>query len=269
MSTGMPRPSSSTEQLPSGSSVTVICLQWPARCSSTALSTHSQTRWCSAEPSCTSPMYMPGRLRTASSPSSTVMFSEPYVSLAGELSVTTEPSIEAASAACRSVVKVLISYPPSSGFAASQSATGQLAVGLPEGVREYSPQRAARQAVQRLEVSEITAVFSLCQAADQGPPGASSGDLDLAGSEPIVTTLGGQRVGGMKQLRAGRGHEHLAATFAQKRLNGTDARGIELARDIVEQEQRVCASGAFDGVQLTELEAEREDAVLALRGRLA
>src|SRR6185295_6887446 len=30
-----------------------------------------------------------------------------------------------------------------------------------------------------------------------------------------------------------------------------------------------CASGAFDGVQLTELEAEREDAVLALRGRLA
>ncbi len=31
------------------------------------------TRWCRPEPSCTSPMYMPGRLRTASSPSRTVM----------------------------------------------------------------------------------------------------------------------------------------------------------------------------------------------------
>ena len=57
----------------------------PPRCSSTALSTASQTRWCRPEPSWTSPMYMPGRLRTASRPSRTVMFSEPYDSGDGEM----------------------------------------------------------------------------------------------------------------------------------------------------------------------------------------
>src|SRR5689334_2375234 len=46
--------------------------------SSTELSTISQTRWCSpAEP--TPPIYIPGRLRTGSSPSRTVMSLAVYV----------------------------------------------------------------------------------------------------------------------------------------------------------------------------------------------
>src|SRR5262245_6022058 len=41
------------------------------------LSTTSNTRWCRPR-SAVSPMYMPGRLRTASRPSRTLMFSAPY-----------------------------------------------------------------------------------------------------------------------------------------------------------------------------------------------
>jgi hypothetical protein len=71
-STGMPRPLSFTDKLPSVSKVTVMSSQNPARASSTALSTTSQIRWCRPR-TLMSPMYMAGRLRTASSPSSTVM----------------------------------------------------------------------------------------------------------------------------------------------------------------------------------------------------
>ncbi len=79
MPTGMPRPLSSTVTEPSKWMVTSIRVQKPPRCSSTALSTTSQTRWCRPEPSWTSPMYMPGRLRTASRPSRTVMLVLSYV----------------------------------------------------------------------------------------------------------------------------------------------------------------------------------------------
>ncbi len=46
--------------------------QKPAMASSTELSTTSQTRWCRPRTP-VDPMYMPGRFRTASSPSRTVM----------------------------------------------------------------------------------------------------------------------------------------------------------------------------------------------------
>ena len=52
--------------------VTWIVVAWPAIASSIELSTTSQTRWCSPRAS-VDPMYMPGRLRTASSPSRTWM----------------------------------------------------------------------------------------------------------------------------------------------------------------------------------------------------
>src|SRR5947208_10629671 len=57
---------------------------WPFIASSTELSTISQTRWCSpVDP--TPPMYMPGRLRTGSSPSRTVMsFAEYDEDIAGD-----------------------------------------------------------------------------------------------------------------------------------------------------------------------------------------
>ena len=73
LSTGMPRPSSLTViELPSEWSVTTMFDAWPFIASSTALSRISHTRWCRpALP--TPPMYMPGRLRTGSSPSRTVM----------------------------------------------------------------------------------------------------------------------------------------------------------------------------------------------------
>src|SRR5690349_22639565 len=69
----MPRPSSVTViDEPSSCSVTLMLEAWPFIASSIALSTISQTRWCRpALP--TPPMYMPGRLRTGSSPSRTVM----------------------------------------------------------------------------------------------------------------------------------------------------------------------------------------------------
>ena len=71
-STGIPRPSSVTSAPPSRRSVTVMERAAPARCSSTALSTTSHTRWCSPRES-VDPTYMPGRLRTASRPSRTAM----------------------------------------------------------------------------------------------------------------------------------------------------------------------------------------------------
>ena len=71
-STGMPRPSSATRQPPSASRVTSIRVQYPAMASSTALSTTSQTRWCSPVGP-VDPMYMPGRIRTGSRPSRMVM----------------------------------------------------------------------------------------------------------------------------------------------------------------------------------------------------
>ena len=49
----------------------------PARCSSTELSTTSQTQWWSASPLFGSPRYIPGRTRTASSPSRSWMLSAP------------------------------------------------------------------------------------------------------------------------------------------------------------------------------------------------
>ena len=51
--------------------------QWPAMASSTLLSTTSQTRWCRPVGP-VDPMYMPGRFRTASSPSRTVMSTALY-----------------------------------------------------------------------------------------------------------------------------------------------------------------------------------------------
>src|SRR5690606_39899423 len=54
----------------------ILVSQKPANASSTALSTTSQTRWCRPR-SPVEPMYMAGRLRTASRPSRTV--SEPAV----------------------------------------------------------------------------------------------------------------------------------------------------------------------------------------------
>src|SRR5690606_28191523 len=75
-STGMPRPLSTTRIAPSARIVTTIVSQKPASASSTELSTISYTRWCRPRGP-VEPMYMPGRLRTASSPSSTWMSSAP------------------------------------------------------------------------------------------------------------------------------------------------------------------------------------------------
>src|ERR1700735_1672003 len=72
MSTGMPRPLSTTVTLLSSCTETLISSQKPAMASSTELSTTSQTRWCRPS-SPVEPMYMAGRLRTASMPPKTLM----------------------------------------------------------------------------------------------------------------------------------------------------------------------------------------------------
>jgi hypothetical protein len=66
-STGMPRPSSTTVMELSPWMVTSTCVAWPAIASSMELSTTSYTRWCRPR-ALVDPMYIPGRLRTASSP---------------------------------------------------------------------------------------------------------------------------------------------------------------------------------------------------------
>src|SRR3954469_21810901 len=85
MPVGMPRPLSSTEIELSVWIVSTISSQYPARASSTALSTTSNTMWCRPVPSEVSPMYIPGRLRTASSPFRTLIESEPYSEVASGL----------------------------------------------------------------------------------------------------------------------------------------------------------------------------------------
>ncbi len=72
MPTGMPRPLSMTRTPPSARIVTSMKSAWPASASSTELSTTSWTMWCRPR-SPVEPMYMPGRLRTASRPSRTVI----------------------------------------------------------------------------------------------------------------------------------------------------------------------------------------------------
>src|SRR5690606_3012044 len=52
--------------------------QCPASASSMELSTTSNTMWCRPVPSSVSPMYIPGRLRTASRPLSTLILVESY-----------------------------------------------------------------------------------------------------------------------------------------------------------------------------------------------
>ena len=70
LSVGMPRPSSWTSTEPSGCRVTSTRCATPARASSTPLSMISH-RQCMRPRVSVDPMYMPGRLRTASSPSRT------------------------------------------------------------------------------------------------------------------------------------------------------------------------------------------------------
>ncbi|KKW47976.1 MAG: hypothetical protein UY98_C0001G0023 [Candidatus Kaiserbacteria bacterium GW2011_GWA2_58_9] len=77
MSTGIPRPLSATRTRLPGRSAISMSFANPPIASSRELSNTSQTRWCRpALP--VVPMYMPGRRRTASSPSRTVMSLAPY-----------------------------------------------------------------------------------------------------------------------------------------------------------------------------------------------
>ena len=76
ISTGIPRPSSVTVTDSSAWMVTVMLVQKPARASSMELSTTSKTMWWRPVPSSVSPMYMPGRLRTASRPRKTLILLE-------------------------------------------------------------------------------------------------------------------------------------------------------------------------------------------------
>ncbi len=79
ISTGTPRPLSLIHIPPSFCIVICISLQKPASCSSMLLSRISQTRWCSPRGP-VEPIYMPGRLRTASRPSN-ITISFPVYSL--------------------------------------------------------------------------------------------------------------------------------------------------------------------------------------------
>src|SRR5215210_9202025 len=79
-STGIPEPLSDTVTELSGCSVISMRSARPASASSTELSTTSYTRWWSPRAP-VEPMYMPGRSRTGSRPSRTVMSLAVYVAL--------------------------------------------------------------------------------------------------------------------------------------------------------------------------------------------
>ena len=81
LSTGMPRPRSRTVTELSGWIVTSIDSLCPASASSTEFATISSTRWWRPRGPVV-PMYMPGRSRTGSSPSSTVMSLAEYPAFA-------------------------------------------------------------------------------------------------------------------------------------------------------------------------------------------
>src|SRR5262245_1970128 len=93
MPVGMPRPLSSTETELSVWMVIVISSQKPASASSTELSTTSNTMWCRPVPSEVSPIYIPGRLRTASRPFRTLIESDPY-SLASGSCFSASPKLD-------------------------------------------------------------------------------------------------------------------------------------------------------------------------------
>src|SRR5437763_3320880 len=98
----MPRPLSVTRTPPLSSRVTTMVSQYPASASSTELSTTSWTRWCRPR-SPVEPMYIPGRLRTASRPSSTVIDDALYsllFSVTGVVSPSSDPSGPARSSQC-------------------------------------------------------------------------------------------------------------------------------------------------------------------------
>src|SRR5450756_3076657 len=76
-STGMPRPLSRTSTDPSAISTTSMRSHAPARASSTELSMISHTQ-CMSPRESVEPMYMPGRLRTASRPSRTCRWRAMY-----------------------------------------------------------------------------------------------------------------------------------------------------------------------------------------------
>ena len=90
LSTGMPRPLSTTVIELSACTVTSILVQKPAMASSTALSTISHTRWCRPL-ELVEPMYMPGRLRTASRPSK-ILISLPSYSFFAMRTLPLHPS---------------------------------------------------------------------------------------------------------------------------------------------------------------------------------
>ena len=79
ISTGIPRPSSWTVTLPSSLIVTSILVAKPASRSSILLSIISHTKWCNPW-ELVEPIYIPGRLRTASRPPKTWIWLALYLS---------------------------------------------------------------------------------------------------------------------------------------------------------------------------------------------
>src|SRR5690606_4505408 len=68
-----------------------------------------------------------------------------------------------------------------------------------------------------------------------------------------------------EELRSRGGHEHLALGLPEQAIDGARALRIQLARDVVEQEDLLAARRAPSAVELRALPGESEAARLALR----
>jgi len=93
LSTGIPRPLSLIRIEPLMSRVISIQSACPATASSMELSRISPTRWCRARSS-VPPIYIPGRLRTGSKPSSTSIDDASYVCSFGAVEPPNKSDIE-------------------------------------------------------------------------------------------------------------------------------------------------------------------------------
>src|SRR5690606_40770096 len=75
--------------------------------------------------------------------------------------------------------------------------------------------------------------------------------------------------GRQEELRSGRGHEDLARAVAHEVVDGAGPPGVELARDVVEEQDGLGAARLTHALELGELEPEIGRAACRERGRIA
>src|SRR6202142_3652415 len=191
--------------------------------------------WCRPVPSSVSPMYIPGRLRTASRPLRTWMLSSLYVSAELTAVVTPPPGTS-----------------PGAGTPGVVIANGRSREPKQTDSSGYKPERFQLPSM----------VYADCKENMRRPLGF--GDEAPGANKKIATS--GQR---WNDLALGDRDQRLAVELRDDVEEQPAAHGIELARHVVEQQDRGITQAFVDVSQLRELERQHEGSELALRGMAA